>query len=208
MSEIEQFKCLSPTDLANVLPRDRVMSHKIHPLWHGMPRVVGPAFTVRCPAGDHLMLHAAIYRAPAGSVIVLESGDENYAVAGGNVCAIAQKNGIAAFVIDGMIRDLAEVRQRGFAVFARGVIPFPSCKNAVSELNVPVHCGGVEVCPGDMVVADEEGIVVVPVSQKAAVLKDAMTRATQETNTTLADWEAVHRAKVDELLRQKGFVEK
>ena len=88
-----------------------------------MGRVAGPAVTVRCAPGDNLMLHAAIYRAEPGSVLVVESGDVEYALAGGNVCAIARRRGIVALVTDGVIRDLAEVREIGFPVFARGVIP-------------------------------------------------------------------------------------
>ena len=66
---------------------------------------------MRCAPGDNLMLHAAVHRAPAGSVIVVQAGDCDLAVAGGNVCALAQRRGIAAFVVDGVIRDLAEVRE-------------------------------------------------------------------------------------------------
>src|SRR5215213_2356254 len=110
MIDYAAFQALSPTTIANVLTLDRVMDIGIRPLWTGMPRVVGPAYPVRCAPGDNLMLHAAIYRAPVGSIIVVEAGDAAYAVAGGNVCAVAQKNGITAFVIDGVIRDLAEVR--------------------------------------------------------------------------------------------------
>jgi len=99
------------------------------------------------------MLHAAIYRAAPGSVVVVESGDVDYALAGGNVCAVAQRRGIAGFVADGVIRDLGEVREAAFPVFARGVIPIPGVKKAVLPLNERVTCGGVAVDPGDVVVA-------------------------------------------------------
>src|SRR5437588_267551 len=107
------FARLSPTTLCDVLTRDRVMDIGIRPLWPGMPRVAGPAYPVRCPPGDNLMLHAAIYRAAPGAVIVAEGGDTAYALAGGNVCADAQKRGIAALILDGAIRDLAATRARG-----------------------------------------------------------------------------------------------
>src|SRR5579871_499509 len=162
MTDYTSFKELSPTTLADVLTRDRVMDIGIHPLWSGMQRVAGPAYPVRCAPGDNLMLHAAIYRAAPGSIIIVEAGDNDYAVAGGNVCAVAQKHGIAAFVIDGVIRDLAELRANRFPVFARGISPIPGGKDKIDILNGTVRCGGVEVAPGDIVVADEEGIVVVP----------------------------------------------
>jgi 4-hydroxy-4-methyl-2-oxoglutarate aldolase len=205
MTDYAAFQALSPTTLADTLTRDRVMDIGIRPLWQEMPRIAGPAYTVRCPAGDHLMLHAAIYRAPSGSVIVVESGDVDYALAGGNVCAIAQKRGIAAFVVDGTIRDLAETRARRFPVFARGVIPIPGAKETLGSLNVPVRCGGIEVSPGDIVVADEEGIVVVPHLRSDEILEAARKRAQKDAAQTLDQWEAAHRSRIEEILRNKGF---
>jgi 4-hydroxy-4-methyl-2-oxoglutarate aldolase len=206
MTDYAAFQALSPTTLADTLTRDRVMDIGIRPLWQEMPRIAGPAYPVRCPAGDHLMLHAAIYRALPGSVIVVEAGDVDYALAGGNVCAVAQKRGIAAFVVDGVIRDLAEARSRRFPVFARGVIPMPGGKDKIGVLNGPVRCGGVEVAPGDIVVADEEGIVVVPKLRLAEVLEAAQTRAKKDAAQTLDEWEAAHRSRIEEILRKKGFV--
>jgi regulator of RNase E activity RraA len=205
MSDVAAFRALSPTTLADVLSREQVMNNGIRPLWPSMPRVAGPAFTVRCAPGDNLMLHAAIYRAEAGSVIVVESGDEDYAVAGGNVCAVAQRRGIAAFVIDGVIRDLAEVRELGFPVFARGVIPIPGTKKVVQPLNGQVWCGGVSVSGGDIVVADEEGIVVTPSARQEQVLRDAQEKQAREDRESLDAWEQAHRALVDQILRDNGF---
>jgi len=205
MTEPSAFQQLSPTTLADVLTRANVMDIGIRPLWSGMPRVAGPAYPVRCALGDNLMLHAAIYRAPPGSIIVVAAGDVDYAVAGGNVCAVAQKNGIAAFVVDGVIRDLAEVRANRFPVFARGVSPIPGTKDMLDRINAQVTCGGVQVAPGDYVIADEEGIVVVPVAQLDAVLHAAQARAAKDAAETLESWEAAHRARIDDILRKKGF---
>jgi 4-hydroxy-4-methyl-2-oxoglutarate aldolase len=199
------FLQLSPTTLAECLPRQQIMNALIHPLWAGMPRVAGPAYTVRCGPGDNLMLHAAIYRAPAGSIIVAEAGDHDWALAGGNVCAVAQKNGIAAFVIDGMIRDIAEVRAMRFPVFARGVIPKPGKKEFIGSLETRIACGGVAVSPLDMVVADEEGIVVIPVEERAACLEAARQRAQADAAQSLESWEAAHRQRVLGTLAAKGF---
>ncbi len=117
------FARLSPTTLADVLTRDRVMDPGIRPQWGPIPRLAGPAYPVRCAPGDNLMLHAAIHQAPAGTVIVVQAGDQDFAVAGGNVCAWAQQRGIAGFIVDGLIRDVGEVRELRFPVFSRGVIP-------------------------------------------------------------------------------------
>ncbi|MFF3781061.1 RraA family protein [Streptomyces sp. NPDC001933] len=203
--ESREFEDTSPTTLADLLGRGQVMDIGIRPLWPSVPRVAGPAFTVRCPPGDNLMLHAAIHRAEPGSVIVVESGDVDYALAGGNVCAVARRRGIAAFVADGVIRDLAEVREMGFPVFARGVIPIPGTKKAVGPLNGPVRCGGVDVEAGDIVVADEEGIVVVPRARREQVLRDARAKVAEEAGESLDAWEAAHRARIDDILRDNGF---
>ncbi|WP_328314616.1 RraA family protein [Streptomyces sp. NBC_00442] len=205
MNDIAEFKNIPPTTLADLLGRKQVMDIGIRPLWSPVPRVAGPAFTVRCPAGDNLMLHAAIHRAEPGSVIVVESGDLDYALAGGNVCAVAQRRGIAAFVADGVIRDLAEVRELGFPVFARGVIPVPGAKKAVEPLNVPVLCGGVRVSPGDVVVADEEGVVVTPHARREQVLVDARRKLAKEADESLDAWEAAHRSRIDVILSEGGF---
>ncbi|WP_406158581.1 RraA family protein [Streptomyces canus] len=205
MIETTEFADIPTTTLADLLGRDQVMDIGIRPLWGPVPRVAGPAFTVRCPPGDNLMLHAAIHRAPAGSVVVVESGDLDYALAGGNVCAVAQRRGIAGFVADGLIRDLAEVREAGFPVFARGVIPIPAAKKAVAPLGVRVRCGGVRVEAGDMVVADEEGVVVVPAARRSDVLAAARAKLAKEAAETLDAWESAHRARIDEILAEAGF---
>ncbi|MGH7326324.1 MAG: RraA family protein [Candidatus Rokuibacteriota bacterium] len=199
------FVRLSPTTLSDVLTRDRVMDAGIRPVWMPMPRVAGPAYPVRCEAGDNLMLHAAIHRAPAGAVIVVEAGDRDYAVSGGNVCAWAQKRGIAAFVVDGVIRDVAEVRSLGFPVFARGVIPIPGDKRRTGVLNGPIRCGGIHVAPGDVVVADEEGIVVVERARAAEVLKSAEAKAAKDAATSLDEWGRAHQERVEKTLRELGF---
>jgi 4-hydroxy-4-methyl-2-oxoglutarate aldolase len=200
------FKDVPPTTLADILGRQQVMDIGIRPLWTGAPRVAGPAFTVKCAPGDNLMLHAAIYRAEPGSVIVVESGDLDYALAGGNVCAVAHRRGVAAFVVDGLIRDLGEVREDGFPVFGRGVIPIPGTKKEVLPLGGAVTVGGVRINPGDIVVADEEGVVVVPGDRQDEVLAQAQAKLAKEAAETLDDWEQAHRARIDKTLADNGFV--
>ncbi|MFI6462902.1 RraA family protein [Streptomyces sp. NPDC050528] len=207
MTDATEFEDIPTTTLADLLGHEQVLDLGVRALWGPMPRLAGPAFTVRCPPGDNLMLHAAIYRAEPGSVVVVESGDVEYALAGGNVCAVAQGRGIAGFVVDGVIRDVGEVRAAGFPVFGRGVVPIPGVKKAVLPLNERVRCGGVAVDAGDVVVADEDGVVVVPGARRAEVLAGALARLVQEGDESLDEWEAAHRAKVDALLRAGGFEE-
>ncbi|MFI6942443.1 RraA family protein [Streptomyces sp. NPDC050418] len=205
MTDHEAFRDLSPTTLAEAVGRAQVMNLDVRPLWGPAPRIAGPAFTVRCPAGDQLGLHAAIYRAAPGSVLVVEAADAQYALAGGNVCAIAQRRGIAGFVMNGAIRDIAEVRASGFPVYAKGVVPIPGNKRTVEPFNEPVRVGGVIVHAGDIVVADEEGVVVVPRGRADEVLATARAKAAKEDALTLDAWEADHRARIDKSLKEAGF---
>jgi regulator of RNase E activity RraA len=198
------FRDVPPTTLADLLGRAQVMDIGIRPLWNS-PRIAGAAYTVRCEPGDNLMLHAAIYRAEPGSVIVVESGDTDYALAGGNVCAVAQRRGVAAFVVDGVIRDLGEVREAGFPVFSRGVIPVPGTKMRVGALGEPALVGGVLVHPGDIVVADEEGIVVTPAARQEEILAAAQAKLAKEAEESFDAWEANHRARIEEALSAQGF---
>ncbi|MGY3203289.1 RraA family protein [Streptomyces sp. TE5632] len=202
----QAFTHVPPTTLADLLGRAQVMDIGIRPLWDA-PRVAGPACTVRCEPGDNLMLHAAVYRAEPGSVIVVESGDVDHALAGGNVCAVAQRRGVAAFVVDGVIRDLGEVREAGFPVFARGVIPIPGTKEKIGALGEPARVGGVLVHPGDIVVADEEGIVVVPAAREEDILTAARSRLAKEAEESLDTWEKNHRARIEKTLTDQGFTD-
>jgi regulator of RNase E activity RraA len=199
------FAKISPCNYADVITRDRVMDPGIRPLWSPMPRIAGPAYPVACPAGDNLMLHVAIHRAPAGSVIVCAAGDSNWAMAGGNVCAYAQQRGIAGFVVDGVIRDIAETRKNKFPVFGRGVIPIPGVRKTAGLIDLPVVCGGVTVAPGDIVVADEEGIVVLPKAQAADLLGRAQARAKKEEETSLEQWVKNHKERIDEAVKTLGI---
>lgn len=205
MGDYSKYSALSPTAYADGLGREQFMDLGIRELWPQIPRIAGPAYTVRCAPGDNLMLHAAIYRAAPGDVIVVEAGGNDYAVAGGNVCAIAQKRGLAGFVVDGVIRDIAEVRTARFPVFARGCLPKPGVKETLGSLGITIHCGGVQVAPGDIVIADEEGIAIIPASRQETVWEIAQERTKKDAATSLADWEKSHQAKIERLLTEKGF---
>lgn len=194
------YSTLSTPDYGNILDRDRFADAGIHPLWSGMPRIAGPAFTVQLASGDNLMLHSAIHEAPPGSIIVADAVDGRYAVAGGNVCAVARQRGILGFVIDGVIRDLGEIRDMQFPVFARGIFPVPGAKQFHAPLNQPITCGGARVRAGDIVVADEEGIVFIPENEAGSVFAQAKARADRDRRQTLEAWREAHRQKVADAL--------
>lgn len=205
-ARIKAISALSPCDFADALAIEQFVNPGIVSLWQPSPKIVGRAFTVDCPQGDHLMFHAAIYRAAPGDIIVAK-GDPRFALAGGNVCAIAKSRGIAGFIVDGMVRDLAEIRAMEFAVFARGVIPKPGAKKQLGHLNGVIDCGGVSVSNGDYVVADEEGIAIIPEAEVDSVIGIASARAHSDANTSLNDWQKKHQQTVQNALNKLGFTE-
>lgn len=191
------------TGLANIVAETSVMDNGIRPLTNETPRICGPAFIAQCGPGDNLMMHAAIYRAQPGDIIVCHAGGTAAAVAGGNVCAVAKQRGIAGFIIDGNIRDVDEIREMGLPVYARGLFPKPGSKKA----HVPadsVTVGGVEVKHGDIVMADEDGIVVVSANEAEEIFTKAAAKEQAEADAGLAAWTADHRAKVLAALEANG----
>ena len=109
---------------------------------------------------------------------------------------------IKGFVIDGVIRDIAETRENKFPVFARGVIPKPGAKKCISPLNQPIKCAGVTVHAGDIIVADEEGIAVIPKADALTAFDTAKKRAEKDGAMTLAQWQAEHVKKVESILTE------
>lgn len=196
----DDFGQLITPDYGNVLGREQFIDFAIKPLWQSMPSISGPAYTVQLSAGDHLMLHAAIYQAPPGSIIVVDGVDCQLAVAGGNVCAIAQQRGIKGFIIDGVIRDLAEIQELEFPVFAKGVFPVPGTKTCFHPLAQPITCGGVRVETGDIIVADIDGIAVIPKANASDIFSKAKAKADQEASMSLAQWRQQHEHRIEQAL--------
>jgi 4-hydroxy-4-methyl-2-oxoglutarate aldolase len=125
-------------------------------------RVLGRAFTVQGAPGDNLALHHAVSAAGPGDVIVLAVGGEQETAHCGELLAIAaQERGIAGIVLDGAIRDRAEIAALAFPVFFRGTSPRGPGKGGPGALRVPVELDGVAVEPGDLVCADADGLAIV-----------------------------------------------
>lgn len=126
--------------------------------------LAGPACTVKVFPGDNLMVHKSLDVAMAGDVVVVDAGSSaSNAVLGDLISTKARHRGIAGFVVDGLVRDLPELRRlEGFPVFARGHTPMGPLHRGPGEINHPVCIGGVAVQPGDVIVGDGNGVVVVP----------------------------------------------
>jgi regulator of RNase E activity RraA len=151
-------------DLADAMHGMGVADADIQQVYSPMIRLFGPAITVDVTPGDGMLLRAAVALAAPGDVIVVNShGVTARAVLGGAVAMHMVHRGVAGLVVDGAVRDAAEMRALGFPVMARAVTPRSGTSpSGWGEVNVPVACGGIVVNPGDIMVGDEEGLVVVP----------------------------------------------
>ena len=158
--------------LSDAMGRHGAMSHRMRPL-DISHRLVGTAVTVHCPAGDNLMVHKALQLGGPGDVLVIDTGGTYDAtVFGRNMALFAHRVGFVGAVIDGSIRDRSGILAIPFPVFCVGIVPRSAVKRSMGSVNVPIQCAGVVVEPGDVVVGDENGVVVVP-RQIAAEVADA-----------------------------------
>ncbi len=158
---VELFSSYETTDVSDLLNRMFTLSSDIRNLVNNKP-LLGPAITVKLFPGDNLMIHKALDVAKPGDVVVVDtSGSSSNAVFGDLVANKARHRGIAGFVIDGLIRDIDGVKEVGMPVYARGITAFGPLHRGPGELNYPVSCGGIVVNPGDIVTADQSGVVIV-----------------------------------------------
>jgi regulator of RNase E activity RraA len=202
-----RFDGVASANLADAMGRFNFMDSGIRART-GRP-VVGPALTVVCRPGDNLMLHKALALASPGDVIVLSSGGNvTSAVFGELMCRTALAAEVGGLVVDGAIRDVEALTQLRFAAFSRSISPGGCDKDGPGEINVPIACGGAVVQPGDIVVGDADGVVVVPRVDTEAVLRalealvERERRRVEEIRT--GQW---FRPEVDEVLRRKGVIE-
>lgn len=189
--------------LADVAGRRGAMHGRIAGLRPGM-KAAGPALTVEVRPGDNLMIHAAIALARPGDVLVIDGkGDRTSALMGTIMMTACRKRGIAGVVMDGAVRDSLEIEEMGFPVFSVGTNPNGPTKNAAGRIGHPISCGGVAVRPGDLVLADADGVVVVAKEDLGRLLPLAAKKVDDEAkrisevaagNTTAAWLDAALRA--------------
>lgn len=161
--------------LSDALGKSGAMRHDMRCMSRNA-RMSGQAFTVRVHTADILMVSKALSECGKESVLVIDGqGDLNTALWGELTTLCASRKGLSGVVIDGAVRDIAAIRKSLFPVFARAVVPRAGGAEYLGDLNVTVQCGGQVVRPGDWVIGDEDGVVVVPVEQ----VTDALARAKQ-----------------------------
>ena len=148
------------------------MNSEIKPFWPGV-KLAGPALTVRCHVGDNLTLHKAIELIQPGDVIVVDAGGykETGGLWGEIMALAARKRGLEGIVIDGAARDIPILRGMNFPIFARTSSPGSTAKKTFGSINRPITCGGVLVNPGDLILGDDDGVVVIPSSRAEEILQ-------------------------------------
>ena len=136
--------------------------------------LLGTAFTVKCPSGDNLAAQMALDYAKPGDIIVVDgAGYTDRAMVGGMMLAYAEMRHLGGFVVNGAVRDLDDIRASRLPVFAKAVTRLGPYREGPGEINVPVCCGGQVVMPGDILVGDNDGVVVIPRLEAEAMLTAA-----------------------------------
>lgn len=173
---MEQFKELPASNIADCMQRSCAMNPRIRLVSNPKAEVaVGPAFTVKCRAGDNLALHAALTFCREGDMLVVSNEEDNTRALIGEVMFsyLFYTKKIAGIIIDGPIRDIGAVSTWDYPIYATGTTPGGPYKEGPGEVNVPIACGGISVNPGDIIVADRDGVIVIPPKDAPEILEAA-----------------------------------
>lgn len=202
---IEEFNSVVTPHISDNLNRMFAGGTALRP-YHKNGKLVGTALTVKTRPGDNLLVHKAIDIAQPGDVIVVDAGgDLTNAIVGEIMLRIAKKNQIKGFVINGAIRDIAAFANDTFPVYAAGVTHRGPYKDGPGEVNVPISLDGMVVNPGDIIVGDEDGLVVVPLEKASQILEAAKNHQKMEEKImeTIENG-TIDRSWVNRTLQEKG----
>jgi RraA family protein len=201
---VEAFRGLPAANVADEMNRFSCMDARIKPV-NSAP-LLGTAFTVKARSADNLLLHKAIDTAQPGDVIVVEAqGDTVNSLIGEIMLRQAIKRNIAGIIVDGAIRDIEALRQMNFPVYAAGCTPRGPYKDGPGEINAPISCGGVVIHPGDIIVGDADGVVVISPKDAPAVAKKAKGKFLEEQEKFRAiEAGTLDRSWVDKALAERG----
>lgn len=204
---VQQAGTFQAAILADVAGRRGTLHGRVRALRPNMT-VVGSALTVEVRPGDNLMIHAAMSLAKPGDVLVIDGkGDQTAALMGTIMMTACQKLGIAGVIVDGAVRDSIEIEAMGFPVFSVGTNPNGPTKLVPGRIGHPVSVGGVTVHPGDLVLGDADGVVVVERDKVASLLPLADKKVRDEAARIAAIQQGDTAAKwLDAALRAAGVL--
>jgi regulator of RNase E activity RraA len=204
---VDGFRGFDTPAISDLMNRLYTMEIGIGPLTAPELQLCGTACTVKCYPGDNLMVHKSLDIAEPGDVVVVDTADSHMtAVLGDLISTKARHRGIQGFLVDGLVRDLPGIRDLGdFPVFGRGVTPKGPLHRGPGEINHPVSAGGIVVMPGDVVVGDANGVVVVPRAIAPELLERLRRQKAGEADYTAAVARGdFSNAWVDRLLEESG----
>lgn len=177
---IEAFKDLDVSTVYEAQGKKGLVSHEIRPIQEGA-YIVGPAVTVVCRGDDNLMIHAAIELCKPGDVLVVTTIGETTAGMVGELIVLAlQKRGVKGLIIDAGVRDVTRIKELGFPVWSKSISSQGTTKKKGGRVNAEVVCGGIIIHPGDLVLADDDGIVIVEKEEATTSYKLARARMQKE----------------------------
>ncbi len=178
---IESYRGIPSSNIGDCVRKMNCMFGGIRAFNH--KNLLGPAFTVKVPSGDNLVAQAALDYAQPGDIIVIDgAGYTDRALVGGMMLAYAELRKLGGFVVNGAVRDLADIQSSVLPVFAKAATPLGPYREGPGEINVPVVCGGQVVMPGDILVGDADGLVVIPRRDAAELLELARCNLAGEQN--------------------------
>lgn len=177
---IKKIKMLQTASVHEALGQSGAMCSEIKPLERKM-RLCGTAITVRCFIGDNLTIHRALSIAKEGDVLVVDAGEYKEIGAWGEIASVAAfSRGVQGLVIDGAVRDTERICELKFPTFCRGVSIRGTVKKTLGDMNSIIVCGGVIVHPGDIILGDGDGVVVIPKKDVQETYQKAMEREKRE----------------------------
>ena len=197
----------SAAQVGDCMSRLGAMDAAVRSLWPS-PRVIGAALTAWCHAGDNLMIHKALSLAAPGDILVVNTQGSGNSGFGELLATSAVKAGVRAVIVDGTVRDIAAMEMMGLPVYARGLCPNGCNKDGPGEVGAIIACGGVAVRPGDVIIADTDGVTVVPLDDagEVAALAAGQIAREQKRLAEIAKGVLV-RPEIDETLRKLKVIE-
>ncbi|MEZ5658699.1 MAG: RraA family protein [Burkholderiaceae bacterium] len=169
--DVQAFRDLQSGFVVDALGGLGALDYRIKPIDPTRSALCGVVLTCDCGAADNLAVAAALAHAKPGDVLIAATGGHmGCAVVGDLVLGMARNNGIAGFVTDGCVRDTRGIKEVGLPCFAAGVSPNSPARNGPGTVGAPIVIGGVAIASGDVVIADEDGVVIVPRAKLAATL--------------------------------------
>lgn len=202
---VELFRDIPVANIDDCMNRTAAVDGTIRPL--NRTPLLGTAFTVQVPEGDNLMFHKAMDLAQPGDVIVIDAGgDTNRAIFGGLMISYCKIRGLAGVIVDGAIRDYRELADMDFPVYAKGVTPNGPYKNGPGTIGETISFGGKVVRPGDIIVGDEDGIIIIKPEEAEQLAKAAQGVVAKEAAIldNILNNHSYERPWVDEQLRKSG----